>query len=294
MGAGTAYAVLAAAVCLAALMSLVGSRGTERISSIWLANAIVVSLFRSTPWRAWGKWLLAALAGLAAANLILGYSVAISVAIGLANIVEIFVAARLSGFGRVDKPVDLTQPRPLLRFLAAGGVVAPAVSGVLASLSLYALSGTGITATFLPWFVEDALGMILLVPMVAGTSLENLAQAFRRPALFETLTVLLLAPVVTAAGFGWHAYGFLVVLSPLCVIAALRLGYFGAALTAVVALVAGAVAISAGDPAAPFTSRLGERPNSGAPRAPARRCRSPASSARRRRARSAIAASSTS
>ena len=258
MGAGTAYVVLAAATCLAALMSLVGSRGTERISSIWLANAIVVSVLRTTPWRAWWRWLLAALAGLAAANLILGYSAAISVAIGLANIVEIVVAARLSGFGRGEKPVDLSQPRPLLRFLAAGGVVAPAVSGVLASLSLYALSGTGITATFLPWFVEDALGMILLVPMVAGTRLENLAQAFRRPALLETLTVLLLAPAVTAAGFGWHAYAYLIALSPLCIVAALRLGYFGATLTAVLALVAGVVAITAGDPAAPFATRLGE------------------------------------
>ena len=107
---------------------------------------------------------------------------------------------------RFGKDFSLDSLRNVLGFFAAAGV-GPAISAILATAGfvLFYNSGAPIPTTWLNWFASDALGIIMMAPLLIGLG------GLRRdlPARWEltegTLTLVALA-VVSAVAFGSSAH----------------------------------------------------------------------------------------
>jgi hypothetical protein len=164
----------------------------------------------------------------------------------LCNALEIVLAAWLTLEGRPRDPRELSTPRALLRFLLLGGLLAPAIAALVGSLLLRALHGGALWPVFAGWFSADALGLLTIVPLCAGTTADELAAAFRRPKLKETLFFLVASAALTAGLLSADGLEWAILLSPVVLGAALRLGRFGGALATLAVTISGACVFAFG------------------------------------------------
>ena len=236
---------LAVAVLLLALVAMELSRRSGNIVTIWLANALVLAVLLGNPVASWPRWIAAGLAGNLAANLVEGYPAGLALALGLCNSIEVILAGGLlRRWGSDRGAVDLSRPAALIAFIAAGGLVAPATSALLASTALRAASEIPLWITFRSWFLADSLGLLSVVPLLAGTRREELDTVRRGSRLPEALVLLALVPATTAAVVLRHDMDWLLLLCPIVLGAAFRLGFFGATFAIALAAASGTVAIA--------------------------------------------------
>lgn len=137
----------------------------HRIAIVWPANAVILALLLQTHVRLWWRALAAGALGLVLAAWIDESLSTPTLFLTACNILEISVCAALI-YGLIGQTFDLRQPRSLLLFLAAAGVVAPLCSAVCAAWSLQAIRGEPFRATFATWYVGDALGLVVVTPML--------------------------------------------------------------------------------------------------------------------------------
>ena len=237
------YLAMAGGVFAAAVVGIALTRESGRVASIWLANAMVVTVLLRSKTRYWPALLLSGFAANVAANLVMGDPVPRALALGVCNSVEIVLAGWFTRPGKDGRPLDLSSIRPLLRFLVLGGLLAPAVSGLLASLVLRGDVHSWLWPHFHAWFSADALGLLTIVPLFHQATREDLRALFRRPAFSELLGLLLLVPALTVALVGLHELAWLFLASPLILLAALRLGPPGAAAASLLVTIAGVGAL---------------------------------------------------
>ena len=184
-----------------ALKSMAGE-----IAAIWLANALLLGqMMVAAP--AQRYWVLAGgIAGNMAANL-LGESLAVSLSYTFADTLEVLIA--FSFAPRVTTIGELLRPKALIRFLAGGVILAPLVSGVLASMLLRGqLSGT-LLPNFANWFVSDALSLAIFTPgalVLWSGEAVHLLRAGRR---LKTVGLLLLVCAVTTGVFAQNQFPLL-------------------------------------------------------------------------------------
>jgi PAS domain S-box-containing protein len=227
------------AVFVTAFIGITLTRESGRIASIWLANAMVLLVLLRTSPSSWAGWLLCGLAGNLAANLLTGDASVMATVLALCNTLEIALAAGL--FRRLEPsvPPELTRLKPLFTFIGVAGVAAPAAAGALAALILHQSQGLPFWGVLRTWFSADALGILIVVPLLAGAAGQEFSGFFRSPKRMEALALLVLVPALTLVVIGSDRISWIFLLSPLFLWAAFRFGFVGAAFAIFLATASG-------------------------------------------------------
>lgn len=215
---GTGYHLLAS-------LSLYATRGVDSIAAVWPASGYMLALLLLMPARA----RLAAFAGMGlasvAANLGATTPLWTSLAFTFANMVEAIVALWLI---RRREPSELSfmAPRAVISFCIAA-VTASLVSAGLAML----LAGRGV-GFFLSWSTTVLLGMLIVTPPIVMLARMTGLKAFGkvpRAMLVEATAILAGAGIVTIFVFSQSHFPATFLPCIAVVVAAYRLGPFGAA-----------------------------------------------------------------
>lgn len=212
------------------------TRESGRVAAVWIANGITLAALLShdrTDWRGLicGAWL-----GNFAANLIVGDSVLGAAALSLINQVEVWVAAAI--MAKTYAPFDRFDQRSVItRFVLAAGLLAPLVSATLATAYINMTTGVPALPVGINWFVADSLGLLTITPLLLSFRRDDFHLAWSQQ--LWTLACIALSALAALIILREMRQPFLFGLTPLVVVAALRLRLFAAmAVVAAVSLVA--------------------------------------------------------
>ena len=190
--------------CLAsgALKTMAGE-----IAPIWLTNAVLLAqLMAASPRRR--HWVFAGgVLGNLAANLYVGESLGVSASYSSADIVEVLIAFAFAP--RVSSVSELIRPKPLFKFVAGGVLLAPAVSGALATALLRTQLNWHLLPSLANWYVSDALSLAIFTPAALVFWTGEVAHLLRADQLRKTTFLLLLVCIVTAGVFGQSRFPLL-------------------------------------------------------------------------------------
>lgn len=162
-------------------------------------------------------------------------------ALGLSacNTLEIMTAALLLA-GLLESPLNLCRSAALIHFVACAGGVGPALSATAATGFLALTAGVDPAAVWQTWFLANAVGMLVVAPLLLMLRTRELAGLFRPPLRREMAVLLAVLAGVVGLVFIQSSLPILFVVLPLLVLAAFRLGFAGAAvaivLTAVISI----------------------------------------------------------
>ncbi|MES2682462.1 MAG: diguanylate cyclase [Pseudomonadota bacterium] len=172
---------LAVLVGICCWVTIALTRGDGRVAAIWLSNGLLLGVLLSTPTGDWLRYLIAGFAGNVVANLLSGDALHMAPLLAGCNTLEVILAAwplrRRLGAGMV-----LGTSLGLLYFAAFCGLLAPLASSIAASALLGWHGGAPFQATFSVWFPADAMGMIIVTPLVLALRSEADLDASRAQA----------------------------------------------------------------------------------------------------------------
>ena len=208
----------------------------QRLPPIWLANAVWVAFLLRTPVRRWPVLLAAGALGNFCGSIILDGKPGMVAGICLSNAVESCVCAaaatRVLG-GRVS----LERSRDILIF---GGIAigSAAVGATFGSYWLGLVNHVAPLANWLLWAMADALGLVVLTPLLCAVSIPGLKALFRRDRIWRPVMVLAatIADLSLAAMIPTHSLPLLA--PPLLVFATLQMEFLGAALSTLAVAIA--------------------------------------------------------
>ena len=208
------------------------TRGAGRIASVWLANAVAVAVLLRQPARTRLLLAIAGFAGNVAANLAVGDSLFGALWLSSCNTVEIAVV--VTAMARSFHPGDRFESGMLGRFLLVAAA-APLLSSVAAAAYLAWPSRLDMVAakTLLAagesWYVPDTLGLLILVPILLAT--ERAADRGARAGGLEHVFLPSLAVALAILGFAQGNLPVLFLMTPILLVAAIRLPLRSAMLT---------------------------------------------------------------
>ena len=209
-----------------------------RVATIWPANALLLALLLRRDHRSWPGVLLAALAANVAANLFAGDDALSAVALSACNTIEVIAAAgALHGWRRGR--LDLSIGADLASFALLGGLIAPALAATAAAGYLTLALDKGFVESWKVWFAADALGVLIVTPLLLTVGGHDLRALVERRRLWPLLGAVATTFVVAGGIFLQSRYPLLFLAFPAAVFAALAFGSLGAAAAvAAVSLVA--------------------------------------------------------
>ena len=157
------------------LIVLEGSFGTSVGSTFWPASGVTVSMLLLRPRREWPFYLLA----IGVADFMMdvhsgGYTAHASIGIALANCAEPLLSASLLRRW-LRTPPDLARLRDLALFYTAAAGAGPLLSATVASVWQWVLGAGAVWPYFGRWYVGDALGVVVVAPVIL-TAVRSKAQ----------------------------------------------------------------------------------------------------------------------
>ena len=203
------------------------------IAAIWPASGIALAFMLLTPRRDWGLVLATIFAVNLFTDLSVGYSLAVSAGFALANTLEPALGAWLMRrlcpgritFGRLREVLALLVVAVLANALTAlVGAAVPALA-----------FGADFLATWKTWWIEDAISILLLTPLIVAWATDSKRLLSQSPAhILEAALLLLGLALLTLLIFWPGMLGLRVdvrpyALLPLLAWAALRFNPRGAA-----------------------------------------------------------------
>jgi diguanylate cyclase (GGDEF)-like protein len=244
-GTGNLFLV-AFVVGVIAYASMIMAVHSQRISTIWPANGVLLGILLTSKPKTWPGYVLAGLAANMAAVYLAGFATSFWIRLPLVNSMEIiFSLALLHHYLGPD--FDLSEPQTLLRFAAIAAVISPLVSAVLngafATLSLNNVQ----ECRYVAIFFAHALGVITITPFVLALRRNELARLFERRKLAGALLSNLLLIVITVGVFVQSRYPLLFLIYPPLVYAVVALGLTGGALSLFLATLISMVFTVSGD-----------------------------------------------
>jgi diguanylate cyclase (GGDEF)-like protein len=210
---------------LLASLSLYATKGADNIAAVWPPSGYFLALLLLMPARARVAAFAAMAAASIGANMIEGIHATAAVAYTVANAAEATIALWLI---RRREPGEMSfmVPQAVGRFCVAA-LAASAASAVVATL----LTRNGVDF-FLSWTTTVALGMLIVTPpivmlarMVTSNALNNVPTAMK----VEGIALLTIAAFVTGASFSQSDFPVTFLPCVALIVAAYRLGPFGAA-----------------------------------------------------------------
>ena len=210
---------------LGAMLGLYLETGYGGVTPIWPPAGLAVSVMLLSGTRYWPMVLV----GETLVALHLGQPLAAGIIGGAAQILEAFLALLL--LGRHGGRQIVSSGLSVLRFALFGAILPPLLSAAIGAASLWSLghlAGGEVLSGFVTWWLGDAVGILVLTPMLIGGATRPVP---RRGFLLGCLvfTILLAVLCVSIVVFGSErAYALLFVLIPFVVVAAIRFRMLGA------------------------------------------------------------------
>jgi PAS domain S-box-containing protein len=211
-----------------AVLCLSFAKAAGRVAAVWPANAVLfVALLRAPSGRVRQSLVIGWLANLAA-NLATGDALTRALILSLLNAVE--VALSYLAVTRVIKDrVDLARPRHLLTFLGLGAILPPIVSSAIASGFLNITAGAPLNATFVTWWIADALGLVIFAPVLLILADSGRAAARDWASVQKSIALFLVLGAALCLVFLQTRLPLLYVIPPILVLLTFQLGLAGGA-----------------------------------------------------------------
>jgi signal transduction histidine kinase len=200
----------------------------DRIATIWVANAIVVSFLIRYRRREWSKILGTAFVANAAANFASGDPLLNVGLIPLFNSIEVLLVAIPLRLLRRDH--DFTRPKSLIAFYALAFGPATMVPAILSGLYFQGFAHADFLQTAASWYAPDALGLAILVPSLLTVKKSALAEMFGREKIANSLLLIGLVLAVAALNFAGRQYPVAFLFFPAVLLLTFRRGFAGGAI----------------------------------------------------------------
>jgi diguanylate cyclase (GGDEF)-like protein len=204
------------------------------IAAIWPANAVLLAALLGSRRRHWAGYAIGCVAAACLINLAVGRGFGISLGFGLANALEVVVAALLLRPARVETMFDsgFGVAGFVLCCVIATGVSASFSAGVMALFN-----GSSYAAAWLDWFTADCLGLLIITPLLlVGKRVftESDETAGSQPSTVEVVAIVVMVTVVAVVVFAQTRYPLLFLTMVPVMIATHRLRALGAVLSTVI------------------------------------------------------------
>ncbi|HEY1710085.1 MAG TPA: ATP-binding protein [Rhizomicrobium sp.] len=224
--------VIAAVIALSSYACLELTSYSQRVAAIWISNAILLAFLLKYRYRDWPSVLLAGFAGHLATDLATHDGVLGAVLLPLANTIEILAIALPLRAWALDR--EFARSRSLIVFYALAVGPAPMASALVASVFFEANGAANLWSAAVNWYLADALGLVVIVPLLMTVRLTALRDAFGRKQVIGTL--LLVGVVLATAGVNWiwRGYPFAFLFFPAVVLLTFQRGFAGGAIGLVV------------------------------------------------------------
>ena len=205
--------VMASLIGLTAWISLAIARIPGGMAAVWVSNGIWAGWLLSRRTAAWPGYVATGLASLLAVRLLAGDGLPTTLALGACNLVEVLIIA-----GAIRRSVpDVGNPGHWLGLggIATGSTLAAcAVSALLASAWMQAVSEVRYLTNFLTWYAAHVVGMVVvgtLTLVVHRKGISLLAVPGQRG---DFMGCLLLVAIVGGAVFYQSRYPLLFLVYP--------------------------------------------------------------------------------
>jgi len=231
-----AVATAAGYFALASLAILL-TRLSGGIALLWVANAVLITALLRVDWRL--RWipLAAAFVGSLAASTLFSPFPSAAIFFAAANILEGFIVVLLLRRAKIERDPFAT-PGTIVTFMVFGGILAPALSGVVGASMAVATLGGDIVSTWLDWLTGHGLGTIIATPLLFLPLASRRRPSRPRSARPLLVVGLLTLTALVALGvFAQSRFPLLFVPALPILVATFYLGRLGAA--AAVAIVGG-------------------------------------------------------
>ena len=223
---------LAAAFAGLAWLGFAWSRGASPVAAVWLPNALLLGVMFQRRRREALPFVLCFLFCMATVSAV-GLDLRQAAMRGSVNMIEVLLI--LATMARRGERVDLDTLPQILRFTLIAGVLAPLASGAIVALDMSVRAVRPMPEIWIAWACAHAVGFLIVTPLLCALRGGWRARAgFGRHKLLEVLAIGGITLAAMAAVFAQTRYPLLFVAAPLVVVAALRLGLLGAALSIVV------------------------------------------------------------
>lgn len=223
---------------LLAVAGIAASRFPGNVAMLWLANAFGLGVLLHRPRRDAPVLLGGMLAAGVAANAAMGDHPAIALALALGNVAEMAFSGWL--VRAMTAGATLTRPGPLARFgltLGAASTLGPAVGATIGAATVATAYRGDFGAVWWTWWTADAMGVVMLLPLMVSITRERAAETFGRAGRRRFAALLLLCLVVGAGALHKSNEPFVVMALPL-VLAALLTNPFATALLTLLSICA--------------------------------------------------------
>jgi signal transduction histidine kinase len=228
--------VLSAVFVLVFIAGYVGielTQYTGRIASIWVGNAILLSFLLRHPRADWLKLLAAGYAANFAVDLLVGDPLLQANALTLSNIVETVIVAWPLRAWKLD--ARFTRPRSLLAFYALAGGLAPTAAALLSAAYFHAAQGGEFWPNVARWYASDALGLVILTPLLVTVRFQAFRAMFARDQIVVTLELLGVVAAAVVANLVLRSYPIAFLFFPAVVLLTFQRGFAGGAIGLAVA-----------------------------------------------------------
>lgn len=228
---------------LAALMTSITGIGVG-IATIWPANAALLAIMLHRPPAGWWPILLAAFIGNGLANLLTRGTVMDAALFGIANMVEVSIAASAL-YPMVRKEGLLSHPVSVARFLIWAGGIAPGVSALFGGFAAWALLGHPFMRSFESRLLADSLGLLIFTPFLfqlLGGGYGRYFGGMTRARRWEAAALLILTLAVSCFAFTRHHPVLFLIYMPILLVV-FRLEWLGTKLAVMIVAIIGAVAM---------------------------------------------------
>lgn len=205
--------IMALLTGVTAWISLVLVRIPGNVAAVWVSNGIFAGWLLSRRTASWPGYVAAGLASLLAARWSAGDGLPSNIALSAFNLLEVLIVA-----GVIRRSVaDVGNPR---RWLGLGGIatastlLACAVSALLASAWVHAVSGMRFLPNFLIWYAAHVVGMVVVGTLVLVAHRKGIGLIDVPGQRWNFLGCMLLIAAVGGAVFSQSAYPLLFLIYP--------------------------------------------------------------------------------
>jgi diguanylate cyclase (GGDEF)-like protein/PAS domain S-box-containing protein len=204
------------------------SWGAGSISVLWPSTGLLIGILLCLPRRQWPIYITVGVAIDLLVNVSIPPATPVIGMLYLAacNVVEVMVAVWLLK-PTISPQSYLTQPAQLIRFLAYGVLLAPAIASLLASCYPSDSFSTPTFHAFQHWYTADALGNSIVTPLYLALQKRS---PFSRRAWYEVAFLFTALCAISVGVFWQTSLPLLFVILPILLLVEVRLGLAGSAM----------------------------------------------------------------
>jgi signal transduction histidine kinase len=168
-----------------AVVVFVASYAGNGVAPIWIANAFLIYFtLRSPRDKAWRVLATGALARFAA-GVAIGSTPISATVFSLCNLAEVLIVA--VPLRALNATQDFSRPKSLIAFYLLAAGPAPFIPGIFAAAYAHVLRQMDFIPTLVNWYAADALGLVVIVPILFTVRADAFARMFHKDQILKTL-----------------------------------------------------------------------------------------------------------